>query len=1090
MTGLPTAPGGTGAQLASAGDADTPFDFINSEANAMALIMHLRPTAAVLSRRRDFRSKPLAWAQAAPLSAPSDSGGGGPADSGGTGSVPELSAEQVAGSILKSIAEENTSPAQPSTSGAPPLPPPFPTQSISDPDHPVRAARAKEHWAAMVNALDSLTTDPLATDHFAAPNNKQAAAALDAVTAAAAKHMCAQASAALEQRHGQGLDLPKAVFDYHSRLSDLYRRDCALSGHVANRFMPCQFIGRPRQYIWGSDDDHRGVPSLLGDCRDFGNKIPAWAALLRAAREQAGPSGLLDPGLAELGGVWVQTEPPAVQVLRAAHRGVLWLLGGGAVQAEGGRLSPLACAALVPLVALLLPRGPNPDLDDGMAPRDLTPDVLYDILAYGPLPPAAAPSPVPGACACSRTRPVAPAAGRYSAAHLEHVLVQCSSRPVETMARAALHRAVAHGACAEVLRRRATHCAALEMHWACLEADPDLSLPCSSPAEDEPSACGAFSMEAAEAEAPAPAGAAQGTGEPAAAGSGAVERVLMEAVEAPTEEPAGPQAAREQGAATEAEPPEAAPSPAAPSAEASAEVSALLTAVKAATARILNCLAGASADPSPSAPRPPHAAAAAENGGGPGPCPPDPALLHPVELLLLTGPGAEVDGPHAQLLELIQALSYCRTADCRTAEASAQGLRKKRRTETSAPASASSGTSLPAAAGPATAASAGAVAAARTASALPTPCGGAGARMAPAPAEASSAPCPCSLTAPKPEVLTSALLMLYHHIYTLRRGGDEGSLELGLAFLPALDLDNAGSVPDLGSGSAGFELVAVQPAGEVPYDPPENLAWGQVLERYKIVVSGRGESSAKGLAAQMRPLREALLTKRLGSAWLDAVGVEGVARAMQMAVQLRSEVQAQEGPGDLAMAIVDISLRGVHELEKQSKFEPNQEPHEERQSGLGLGYALAVTDRHAGFFMEGCLQTVWDCVGALLSLREAALRDGPEDAVEVGSRAAERALATGADALRRLDAALRRKGHPLREGIRVTIRLVECEPGSPARLVVPPGARVRGGKGAKGAKGSKGAKAAKGGGEEDAQTQALRRATERKLAELVMLRGD
>ncbi|PNH11809.1 hypothetical protein TSOC_001308 [Tetrabaena socialis] len=222
----------------------------------------------------------------------------------------------------------------------------------------------------------------------------------------------------------------------------------------------------------------------------------------------------------------------------------------------------------------------------------------------------------------------------------------------------------------------------------------------------------------------------------------------------------------------------------------------------------------------------------------------------------------------------------------------------------------------------------------------------------------------------------------------------------------------------------------------------------------------------------LKPLRVAMLQRRLGAAWLEAEGVEGVQRALAMAEQvgvlrpglltcspallpyvvtrqIRQEMLEQGM--DMCVAVAHVGWEGVNGRVEQEKEEqraaaaaspaaPGAEPLTPASSGHG-----AAGDDGRGARVVKQLEDTEACelVGLICSQLQEILQGGPSGRAGGGGPGqGQRRSIAAVDSLMHLIVStlgerLARQRGPVREGVRLQLRLMQCEPGRPERLVVP-----------------------------------------------------
>ncbi|KAG2494796.1 hypothetical protein HYH03_007039 [Edaphochlamys debaryana] len=191
-------------------------------------------------------------------------------------------------------------------------------------------------------------------------------------------------------------------------------------------------------------------------------------------------------------------------------------------------------------------------------------------------------------------------------------------------------------------------------------------------------------------------------------------------------------------------------------------------------------------------------------------------------------------------------------------------------------------------------------------------------------------------------------------------------------------------------------------------------------------------TSAKNRAVQVAWVREALVERGLGAVWIVGVGVEGIHAALLVAAEMRQDMLRLGR--DCCAVVAHVSYSTVKELANEaSRTKPKQKP--------SSSAATAPPDS------AGPADPVGAAVEAVAALASGACHcrnfavwsrlAGTGHAADLYPEHVETEL----DGLRRAEAEvlglLQQEGGPLREGLQVELRVMECAPGRPGELVFP-----------------------------------------------------
>ncbi|KAG2494797.1 hypothetical protein HYH03_007040 [Edaphochlamys debaryana] len=195
-------------------------------------------------------------------------------------------------------------------------------------------------------------------------------------------------------------------------------------------------------------------------------------------------------------------------------------------------------------------------------------------------------------------------------------------------------------------------------------------------------------------------------------------------------------------------------------------------------------------------------------------------------------------------------------------------------------------------------------------------------------------------------------------------------------------------------------------------------------------------------AAHLKTVREALVDKGWGAVWVSGCGVEGVQGALLLAAEMRQEMLALGR--DCCVAVTSIDYEPARTLAKETAAEQRQQGSAGgaagRSSSAG-GSAAPGPDTWIPGPIEACAAALERLVMGSSARRDLVI-EARLDARSVGgltavtAREEERLREAESELLGLLSPGPGGCG-PLREGVLVQLRIMECAPGRPGELVLP-----------------------------------------------------
>ncbi|KAG2494794.1 hypothetical protein HYH03_007037 [Edaphochlamys debaryana] len=314
-----------------------------------------------------------------------------------------------------------------------------------------------------------------------------------------------------------------------------------------------------------------------------------------------------------------------------------------------------------------------------------------------------------------------------------------------------------------------------------------------------------------------------------------------------------------------------------------------------------------------------------------------------------------------------------------------------------------------------------------------------------------AAPSPQSLAVEGPAHTALALALLCH-LSLLEP--EKGEYVNALVFAPVL---GPAPVPSAATGPAGDReaarvvlrdlQVGCLPLAEGAHK--DRFRWAEM--RKLVPIATARSASAKQRQGHLAVLREALLDRDLKAAWIQGVGVEGIQAALLAAAEMRQEMLLLGR--DCCVVSCSTKYDRADGLYQEARKEASAQTHAKAKRGasaVGGGGADRVRDAH---------DSACTCTAAAV-LPSKALPDhlqlltavlvSERDTHELVKRAAnglpESELAAlyggcGPEILQRMSKLLfilDEPGQPLRDGLNLQLRVMECAPGRPGELVFPP----------------------------------------------------
>ncbi|KAG2494793.1 hypothetical protein HYH03_007036 [Edaphochlamys debaryana] len=301
---------------------------------------------------------------------------------------------------------------------------------------------------------------------------------------------------------------------------------------------------------------------------------------------------------------------------------------------------------------------------------------------------------------------------------------------------------------------------------------------------------------------------------------------------------------------------------------------------------------------------------------------------------------------------------------------------------------------------------------------------------------------------------TTLLLALLHQLTLIKDDGREYTN--ALVFLPEL-LDSGHRALEATGGGAGARSTAQVSAmagsnsavrillkdiqvGCMPLsDGAHKDKYPWALMHCTIPRVTPTSAAAKPRAAHLKELRELLVDKRWGAVWVSGCGVEGVHGALLLAAEMRREM-LQLGR-DCCVVVVDQKYDKAEELEREARRQAEAEARQRRAKAPQQGVATAASDDEGGDARR--IKDFADSLDDLL-WKVCERRDLDSLPPLESDDAFARAMTLRARAMRRVESdllGLLSDGPggcgPLREGVLVQLRIMECAPGRPGELVLP-----------------------------------------------------
>ncbi|KAG2494795.1 hypothetical protein HYH03_007038 [Edaphochlamys debaryana] len=261
-----------------------------------------------------------------------------------------------------------------------------------------------------------------------------------------------------------------------------------------------------------------------------------------------------------------------------------------------------------------------------------------------------------------------------------------------------------------------------------------------------------------------------------------------------------------------------------------------------------------------------------------------------------------------------------------------------------------------------------------------------------------------------------------------RAGVEAGGAAAGISAAPKSKGQPAGGA----EGGASRVLLKDIQVGCLPFASglhKDKYQWDLLLRFMPRLTSA--SASAKNRAVQVALVLEGLLKRGLGAAWISGVGVEGIHAALLVAAEVR---QAMLDVGrDCCVMVPHVEWKTVKELAAEAASQAKPRP--ERNGATSEASAPEDSDpsARASSALRQLTDTACLCRDlALLARYRGARCAADEHPTDVDTKVG---------ALQKLEAEvlglLQQEGGPLREGLQVDLRVMECAPGRPGELVFP-----------------------------------------------------